>query len=70
MHLFYYFFIQPVMVNIGGICESDWQCNGTQFANVCDHGLCSYSPGYIQINRKCFLYHGKIFQVYDDKNEY
>eukprot|EP00105_Crassostrea_gigas_P045591 XP_019929739.1 PREDICTED: uncharacterized protein LOC105345467 [Crassostrea gigas] len=45
-------------VSIGGICEFDWQCNGTQFANVCDHGSCSCSPGYIQINRKCFMYNG------------
>ncbi|XP_065939361.1 prion-like-(Q/N-rich) domain-bearing protein 25 [Magallana gigas] len=44
------------MVNIGGICEFDWQCNGTQFANVCDHGICSCSPGYIQINRTCYMY--------------
>lgn len=51
------------MVNIGGICEFDWQCNGTKFANVCDryHGVCLCSPGYINIDRKC--YPGKICKV-------
>nr|XP_034306692.1 uncharacterized protein LOC105345467 isoform X1 [Crassostrea gigas] len=47
-------------VSIGGLCGFDWQCNGTQFANVCDHGLCSCSPGYIEIKRKCFMYHGNL----------
>lgn len=56
------------MVNISGICEFDWQCNGTEYANVCDHGLCSCSLGYIQIDRKCYMYQGNIFQVDDDKN--
>nr|XP_034306696.1 uncharacterized protein LOC109620881 [Crassostrea gigas] len=48
------------MVDIGGICEFDWQCNGTEFANVCDHGICSCSPGYIQINRTCYMYQGNL----------
>ncbi|XP_052680130.1 uncharacterized protein LOC128160860 [Crassostrea angulata] len=48
------------LVNISGICEFDWQCNGTEFANVCDHGLCSCSPGYIQIDRKCYMYQGNL----------
>lgn len=46
---------KKIMVYIGGTCEFDWQCNGTKFANVCDHNLCSCSPGYIQIDRKCYL---------------
>lgn len=58
------------MVNIGDTCEMDWQCNGTQFANVCDQGLCSCSPGYIQIDRKCYMYQGEIFQVDGDKYTY
>lgn len=47
------------MVNIGGICESDGQCNGTEFANVCDDRLCVCNSGYIQNENKC--YKGKIF---------
>lgn len=50
------FFLQSELLNIGGICEFDWQCSGTKFANVCDpyHGVCSCSPGYIKIDRKCY----------------
>lgn len=55
------------MVNIGGICEFDLQCNGTEFANVCEQGICSCNPGYIQINRTCYMYQGKIFHA-NDKN--
>lgn len=44
------------MVNIGGICEFDWQCRRSKFGNVCehDHGLCSCNPGYIKTDRKCY----------------
>lgn len=44
------------MVNIGGICEFDWQCRKSKFGNVCDHdhGLCSCNPGYIKTDRKCY----------------
>ncbi|XP_065937860.1 prion-like-(Q/N-rich) domain-bearing protein 25 [Magallana gigas] len=42
-----------VRVNISGICEHNWQCNGTEFANVCDNGLCVCNSGYIQIDWKC-----------------
>lgn len=64
MH-FFYFFLQSVRVTIGGTCDFNLQCNGTEFATVCDHGSCSCSPGYIQISRKC--YPGKICLVQDDK---
>lgn len=63
LHLFYDFFLE--IVKIGGICKFDWQCNGTEFANVCDHGICSCSPGYIKINKTCYMYQGKIFQADD-----
>lgn len=61
----FFFSIQTERVAIGGTCERNWQCNGTTFANVCDHDVCSCRPGYIQIGRKC--YPGKTSRVYYDK---
>lgn len=55
------FSLQLVRVTIGGICKFNWQCNGTNFANVCDpghpdhdHGVCSCSPGYIKTGKNCY----------------
>uniref|UniRef100_A0A8W8LU31 EB domain-containing protein n=1 Tax=Magallana gigas TaxID=29159 RepID=A0A8W8LU31_MAGGI len=42
-----------IRVNISGICEHNWQCNGTELANVCDNGLCVCNSGYIQNEKKC-----------------
>lgn len=55
------FFLHSVKVTIGDECAFNLQCNGTKFATVCDHGSCLCSPGYIQIDRKC--YPGKICKV-------
>ncbi|XP_052680128.1 uncharacterized protein LOC128160859 [Crassostrea angulata] len=42
-----------IRVNISGICEHNWQCNGTELANVCDDRLCVCNSGYIQNEKKC-----------------
>lgn len=52
---------QLVRANIGGRCKSNLQCSGTEFADVCHHGVCVCRSGYIQIDRKC--YQGKHFNV-------
>lgn len=57
--MFYYFLLQSVRVDVSGICEHNWQCKGTEFANICDHGLCVCNSGYIYVDRKC--YKGKMF---------
>lgn len=61
IHVYHYFLFQSVRVNISGICEHNWQCNGTELANVCDDGLCVCNSGYVQNEKKC--YKGKTFQV-------
>lgn len=52
---------QSVRANIGGRCKSSLQCSGTEYADVCHHGVCVCRSGYIQIDRKC--YQGKHFKV-------
>lgn len=61
IYCFYYFSLQSEKVNIGGTCEHNWQCEGTPFV-VCDHDVCSCSPGYMQIGKMC--YPGKPSRVY------
>lgn len=52
------------MVNIGGICDHDWQCTGTESADICVNGFCSCSPEYIKIDRKCYQGKSLDYQVY------
>lgn len=41
-------------LTVGHTCKYDMQCNGTEFASVCNNGRCECQSGYIQNGSNCY----------------
>lgn len=41
-------------VTIGKWCVADLQCTGTQYASLCQNGLCSCRSGFAAYHNNCF----------------